>query len=1181
MKSQTLLKLGLFLIFALAGFLFASPAKAAAASYCAVLAPAYTASNCLAGQDYSTCTVVNGSYPNCGSGASSDQLKNQFVNNMKGFESGQHFQQVGARTMEDTLSGGLGANAKDPANGEYVWINNIMAGNTKLSIDSSFSSCKNTAYDPSQDADISVPECVSNVVVLRLSFDNGGVVLYIKLNCGNFLGDITPVKQSALIGQFKALQCPAALVSGKDGVVVAATDTSDGQTNGSDGYAVTVRVEWSGNIILGPALANDTVSGYQNHNNHQFNGSDWSNFVLAHANDNNPVKTLVLWGQDNQTGEWQKLDAQDFDTSKCVSATAPYGQITAKCNTDGSGNATVTVVAFGDRDGTTTAKAYINGTVQSPNPLTTAGVSWTVPAATATTTGVAARLDVKDVNYDGSNNGYKTVSSSKVTCNTGSTGDCQGQNLKPAVTLPAGNLPTHSGTTVGTTAPAYSTTGTGAKYTTTKSAKYYQEDPGDYRVTKAQDQYSPSPTGISTTAGMPTAYQSSSTFTLDYGNYFTQYPYDDHLTTVTYNQRFNETYWYTNGSPDFYTCPAGMTNNNNGTCTYDAKATIPVTTYPATNCVNGGSGFDGTYCWAYAHPYNVGSPPSACSAGSVKHNGACYVPYNPCAAGDTLSGSTCTHTGTTTYSCNPGDGNPDSNHKCKTTAEYDYYWHTNATVSNVAGPDTTYSNSATQPTANSTFLKECYYRDFDVQPPNLTDITSVTLNPNTENPTSTTIGTLTTVAFTLTQGPVTALRHGMGVSGLNYTAQYYIEHANGAAPTPLAGLPTSLSLPEIGGGVMNSGGTANYSYNPSTAVSVPPMAVGDEVCAQFSITSESGTVNENGAIVTQDGQSQDSTRIAANPYKTCSAPVSNTPYGRFYGNDVLAGAQFPNGSCNGASIDGYRNGAAGSGSQFAAMSIGQIQNFASAFLRTSAPVPPTGLSFANTTGGDGGNFKSSCVTTLPDYWTTDQPSNTTSTTLGAITSPTTAGNYPYTTPGGQLNSLSLPDGASVVIFVDGDVTINGNITYSNAGNLGSWSWDNTNRVSNIPSFYIIAKGDINIAPTVSRLDGVYIAQGASRTGGTIRTCSPSTGIDPTTLYNDCNFQLTVNGAFVAKDVRLNRTYKSLRDGAANESPFGGTQNAGEIFNFSPELYLNNPAINATSGPSIDKYDFITSLSPVL
>jgi hypothetical protein len=1107
MKNRTLLKLGLFLIFAFAAFLFASPVKAAAASYCAVLAPAYTASNCLAGQDYTTCTVVNGSYTNdtCGNGASNDQLKNQFISNMKGFESGQHFQHVGAITME----GVLGGKSVNPANGREVWENNIRAGNTTLSIEK-FSSCSNYAYDPSQDKDIPIPECVSNVTVLKISMA-GGFVYRIKLNCGNFLGDLSPYSSNGLVGQFKTIQCPASLVAGKDGVVVAATDPDDGQTNGSDGYAVKVRVEWSGNIILGPVLANDTVSGYQNHNNHQFNGSDWSNFVLAHANDNNPVKTLALWGQDNQTGDWQKLDTQDFDTSKCVSATAPYGQINAKCNTDGSGNATVTVVAFGDRDGTTTAKAYINGAVQSPNPLTTAGVSWTVPAATATTTGVAARLDVKDVNYDGSNNGYKTVSSSRVTCSTGSTADCQGQNLNPAITLPPGTTPAPAGAKQGAGGPGVASS--------TANDQYYQEVGGKYRIDQAHDQYTPSPTNITTTAGAPqTGYFSSNQFTLQYNNYVNFYPYDDHQTQIVYDQLYTQTYWYSSSTPDGYSCPSGWTLSGS-TC----KLTTTTTYNPGQHCVL--SGF------------------------------RCTWVNNPCNPGDTGAYPTCTHTTTSTQPGTPY-----------------YYWHQGATT-NPAGVPTNYGGAPK--------LNECYYRDFDVQPPGLTDITGVTLNTNTENPTSTTIGTNTTVAFTLTQGPVTQLRHGMGVTGLNYTAQYYIEHANGAPPTPLAGLPTSLSLPEVGGGVMNSGGTANYSYNPSTAVSVPPMAVGDEVCAQFSITSESGTVNENGAIVTQDGQSQNSTRIADNPYKTCSAPVSNTPYSRFYGNDVLAGAQFPGGSCNGASIAGYRNGAAGSGSQFAAMSIGQIQNFASAFLRGSAPVPPKGLSFANTGGGDGGNFKSSCVETLPDYWTTDQPSNATSTTLGAITSPATAGNYPYMAPGGQLNSLNLPDGASVVIFVDGDVTINGNITYNNAGNPGSWSWDSTNRVSNIPSFYIIAKGDINIAPTVSRLDGVYIAQGAKRTGGTIRTCSPSTIIDPTTLYNDCNFQLTVNGAFMAKDVRLNRTYKSLRDGGANESPFGGTQNAGEIFNFSPELYLNNPAINATSGLSLDKYDFITSLSPVL
>jgi hypothetical protein len=95
-------------------------------------------------------------------------------------------------------------------------------------------------------------------------------------------------------------------------------------------------------------------------------------------------------------------------------------------------------------------------------------------------------------------------------------------------------------------------------------------------------------------------------------------------------------------------------------------------------------------------------------------------------------------------------------------------------------------------------------------------------------------------------------------------------------------------------------------------------------------------------------------------------------------------------------------------------------------------------------------------------------------------------------------------------------------------------------------------------------------------------------------------QLLVNGAFVADKVLLDRTYSSLRyshGGEHSTTPNASATNCGqgsvdagtsavvgdcaaEIFNYTPELYLAQPASQPTSGPTLFKYDALTSLPPV-
>ena len=144
----------------------------------------------------------------------------------------------------------------------------------------------------------------------------------------------------------------------------------------------------------------------------------------------------------------------------------------------------------------------------------------------------------------------------------------------------------------------------------------------------------------------------------------------------------------------------------------------------------------------------------------------------------------------------------------------------------------------------------------------------------------------------------------------------------------------------------------------------------------------------------------------------------------------------------------------------------------------------------------------------------------------------------------RLNAGAVYDKRHTM-FVEGDVYIANNIQYSNTGSYGN--------LADIPTFKLVVKGNIYIDKSVTRLDGVYIAQprnDAGFTGGTIYTCSTgSTGTqqDFTDYYNECQNKLQVNGAFVAQDVKLLRTGNTLSSIDFGYSPASaGVSNANDI-----------------------------------
>ncbi len=346
----------------------------------------------------------------------------------------------------------------------------------------------------------------------------------------------------------------------------------------------------------------------------------------------------------------------------------------------------------------------------------------------------------------------------------------------------------------------------------------------------------------------------------------------------------------------------------------------------------------------------------------------------------------------------------------------------------------------------------------------------------------------------------------------------------------------------------------------------PPVRAGDRYCAQVKTDYTMGWVGMGGPTNVADT----SIPGATPPPPTNCPHVHNKPYFKAYGSGVSAGGSV---SCGpGGILAGWNNNSApannrGAGSQLSALATNGITGFASG--RTGAAIPPYYLSFANrptTIDPDnispklGGNFGGGgCLTPAKP-------------TVTAVTLP----------GGSTVGATTLNPGENKTIYVNGNVYIAGNIIY------GPGPWDL--KINKVPSFVLVATGNIYISAGVTQLDGFYTSQ---KSGGKIYTCAAGVG-NPISDFTQCHQQLTVHGSFVADNVNLLRTFGSLRDATFNENPFTGgppardCQNspptaqvcAAELFNFSPELYLASPDLERPSNGAI-QYDAITNLPPVL
>ncbi len=1131
MKQATFItKAVVFLIFSTLLYVYAphirtTVALASAPAGCGLLAPANT-SNCLQGQDYSTCTVVNpapGTSLSCNTGQTNDQLKNALITNLDNYlNSSQPSQSISAAWIIAQLS------LKLPAS--TTWQQAIMQKQYTLRIQY-FSYSTNTEYVPTSPnggyvQQYSTPRDEQQSLVIYL---NGIEQFAIKLNCGNPVGTLNPlvVTTSPTIGgriyYHNAIQntntylARVPIIDNGCNFGYPVTYTSSGISSGS--RLSIGRFNFS--LQFGTTFCVAVPSRYR-----ASDGTIYSNpvitpgYILGYSTA--PPGTV---GNCYGFTQWYRMQIADSPSS------------------------------------TSTICSYGNGITNQ---------DYNIAYQSSTCIPSAAN---NNCCTNSSTSSCCTTSSSSNCCTNSSTSSCcssSGSNCTTATPCSAAspssnfstiNLPNGSNLPFGTVG--------GVPGSGPQGATVILATPQDsFLITGANDQY-PNPTSISWSPNGP-GYSPNS-FTLNNYNYEYYYPYDDHQTTVSYSQQFS------------------------------------LQAYSALQLNQG--------C------YGGGTYPSCTYSETV---------YSP--PGCSITSTSCTSTNITVQ------GTP-----------FSYYSYVP-----VGSSSTSYANE----TYNPPLIPELCPRNFLILPPYNTDVTSVSLNSSLstpDQPTSATINTNTAVQFTLPARWSQQVRNPLQVDGIQYAGQYYLYEASGR----IGQIGSDNQNFNIGGGSGNDSppyiyapGTINHTYSTTIQLTTP-LNVGDQVCAQFTDTPQSGAVDERGNISNPYGSVDSSTIPSPTPNPpsnndNCSKPVANYPYSRSYGNDVISGIVFSNSpsgvnQCNtSASIFASTSpdsGAQprGSGSQFVALALNQISNFASAFLRSAASYPyaSNGLSMANTSGNYGGYFNGpndkSCPSVYNYYLNRNQvPSTSVSVTSGEnygvmdTADPIKQLSFSGVASNNYINLLSNSSNSNAkiqgehVIYINGNVYIPNNITYDNSPSNVSYDSSKGIITGAVPNLYVIASGNIYIGPNVTQLDGIYVAQNqcdwescnpASNLGGYINTCAYPSGLAnvnsasqtdtyPTTeLYDGCKQQLTITGALIGHYVKLERTYASMRNSQQGEYPHSssplhscqqGNGNqplqpnvaydcSAEIFDFNPINYLGTPSFNS-SGYNMDS---IISLPPVL
>ncbi len=347
-----------------------------------------------------------------------------------------------------------------------------------------------------------------------------------------------------------------------------------------------------------------------------------------------------------------------------------------------------------------------------------------------------------------------------------------------------------------------------------------------------------------------------------------------------------------------------------------------------------------------------------------------------------------------------------------------------------------------------------------------------------------------------------------------------------------------------------------YDFNYPHTGAIPGLQPGDLVCQRITVSPGAGESDPTGGIATISDPS--------NSAEDC-AQVLRKPYSKVYGGDVMVGAGFGLGCPvdGDAGVVGFNRGSGpftGSGAQLAIFALGQIMDFADSQIIT--PLNPKALSFANSGGGYagglyGGDLSNAHAVCAPDYF------------AEAVT-PLTGDVV--------ITGRNVSPGERDTIYVDGNAFITGDIKY-----VGAYA-----NAAQVPSFRLIVRGNIHVAPGVTELNGLYVAQPqiGNAASGRFYSCSDKAWVagyvpvfSTTNLVTACANPLKVSGAVAADVIKLTRTRGTLSQAANSErynTVYPAGQGPAETFIYSPLVWLDG-SLSPTDG----SYDTYNILPPIL
>ena len=153
---------------------------------------------------------------------------------------------------------------------------------------------------------------------------------------------------------------------------------------------------------------------------------------------------------------------------------------------------------------------------------------------------------------------------------------------------------------------------------------------------------------------------------------------------------------------------------------------------------------------------------------------------------------------------------------------------------------------------------------------------------------------------------------------------------------------------------------------------------------------------------------------------------------------------------------------------------------------------------------------------------------------------------------------SLIKGRHVRLFVQGDVTISGNISVNEADPIHS-------SLSDIPSLTVVATGDIRVEYGVRVIAGTYVAGGKFESCKGARNKTDDLGMMPT---SKCQNKLRVNGAIVSeKSPIFLRTFGAGNLQEDNQRETDRISSTAEWINYTPNLWLTTS--NGSSGNQLE------------